>query len=246
MSGFVSIYFSIPHIRIHLIIRQRQHKHLLHIRDPLLDNLLLPTLRLLTLHNPLRRVIKNQTQPLPRLPPQSPQPARTSPNLIRIIGLDILIIRLATNTLAQRALMYAPRTKPLHALEHALLGHPGVVVVAGGAGEELKFVGEAGGFGVGGGGGWGGVLGGAGGGGGVLGGGAGGGCVAVVVGEDDGEVVVGGVGGVGVVEGGEYEVRWDEAARAVVQRGLDLGLLLCYARSVAAVAVAVDRAGWAV
>lgn len=111
------------------------------------------------------------------------------------------------------------------------------MVVAGRAGEQLELVGEAGGFCVGGGGGGGGVRGG---GGGVLGGGARGGRVAVVVGEDDGEVVVIGVARVGVVEGGEDEVCGDQAARAVVQRGLDLRVL-GYAQVLAG-----DGAGWAV
>lgn len=75
---------------------------------------------------------------------------------------------------------------------------------------------------------------------GVLGGGARGGRVAVVVGEDDGEVVVVGVARVGVVEGGEDEVCGDRAAGTVVQRGLDLRVL-GYAQL-----LAVDGAGWAV
>lgn len=72
------------------------------------------------------------------------------------------------------------------------------------------------------------------------GGGARGRGVAVVVGVDDGEVVGVGVARVGVVEGGEDEVRGDQAARAVVQRGLDLRVL-GYAQ-----VLAVDGAGGAV
>ena len=61
-----------------------------------------------------------------------------------------------------------------------------------------------------------------------------------MVGKDDGEVIVVGVAQIGFVELGEYEVRGNKAARAVVQRGFNLRVLF-YAHW-----LAVEGAGWAV